>query len=42
MAKRSPNYCALPAMGDALAWAYRKDGCKARPAKAFNDEYGYS
>ena len=41
--KGSPNYYALPAMGDALAWAYRKDWfAKPDLQKAFNDEYGYS
>ena len=39
--KGSPNYYALPAMGDALAWAYRKDWfAKPDLQKAFNDEYG--
>ena len=23
--KEKPNYCALPAMGDAVGWVYRKD-----------------
>ncbi len=39
--KGSPNYWALPAMGDALAWVYRKDWF-ARPElrEAFEKEYG--
>ncbi len=39
--KGSPNYWALPAMGDALAWVYRKDWF-ARPElrEAFRKEYG--
>ena len=39
--KGEPNYYALPAMGDALAWVYRKDWF-ARPElqEAFKAEYG--
>jgi len=39
--KGSPNYWALPAMGDALAWVYRKDWFE-RPEirEAFRAEYG--
>lgn len=39
--KGSPNYWALPAMGDALAWVYRKDWFE-RPElrEAFRKEYG--
>ena len=39
--KGSPNYYALPAMGDALGWVYRKDWF-SRPElqKAFMAEYG--
>ena len=39
--KGEPNYYALPAMGDALGWVYRKDWF-SRPElqKAFKDEYG--
>lgn len=38
--KGSPNYWSLPAMGDAVAWAYRKDWF-ARPElqKAFMEKY---
>ncbi|HJL86774.1 MAG TPA: extracellular solute-binding protein, partial [SAR324 cluster bacterium] len=40
--KGSPNYYALPAMGDALAWAYRKDWfAKPELQKAFQDKHGY-
>lgn len=40
--KGTPNYWALPAMGDALAWVYRKDWF-SRPElqEAFKAEYGY-
>ncbi len=40
--KGSPNYWALPAMGDALGWIYRKDWF-ARPElrKEFKATYGY-
>ncbi len=40
--KGSPNYWALPAMGDALGWVYRKDWF-SRPElqKAFKEKYGY-
>jgi len=40
--KGEPQYWALPAMGDALAWIYRKDWF-SRPElrAAFRDEYGY-
>lgn len=39
--KGTPNYYALPAMGDALGWVYRKDWF-ARPElrKAFKAKYG--
>ena len=39
--KGTPNYWALPAMGDALAWVYRKDWF-SRPElrAAFKKEYG--
>ena len=39
--KGTPNYYALPAMGDALGWVYRKDWF-ARPEiqKAFKEKYG--
>ncbi|MEM9221365.1 MAG: extracellular solute-binding protein [Pseudomonadota bacterium] len=39
--KGSPNYYALPAMGDALGWVYRKDWFE-RPElqEAFQAEYG--
>ncbi|MEM6762360.1 MAG: extracellular solute-binding protein [Pseudomonadota bacterium] len=39
--KGSPNYYALPAMGDALGWVYRKDWF-SRPElqEAFKAEYG--
>ena len=39
--KGSPNYWALPAMGDANAWVYRKDWF-ARPElqKEFKEKYG--
>jgi multiple sugar transport system substrate-binding protein len=39
--KGTPNYYALPAMGDALGWVYRKDWF-ARPdiRKAFKAKYG--
>jgi len=39
--KGTPNYWALPAMGDALGWIYRKDWF-ARPElqKAFKEKYG--
>mgnify|MGYP003958589313 FL=1 len=40
--KGTPNYYALPAMGDALAWAYRKDWfAKPELQKAFQDKNGY-
>ncbi len=41
--KGSPNYFALPAMGDAVAWVYRKDWF-ARPElqKEFKDKNGYT
>jgi len=40
--KGTPNYYALPAMGDALAWAYRKDWfAKQELQKAFQDKHGY-
>lgn len=41
--KGSPNYFALPAMGDAVAWVYRKDWF-SRPAlqKEFRDKNGYT
>ncbi|MEM7120323.1 MAG: extracellular solute-binding protein [Pseudomonadota bacterium] len=40
--KGEPNYWALPAMGDALGWVYRKDWFE-RPElqEAFKSEYGY-
>jgi len=40
--KGSENYWALPAMGDALAWVYRRDWF-SRPElqNAFMEEYGY-
>jgi multiple sugar transport system substrate-binding protein len=40
--KGTPNYWALPAMGDALGWIYRKDWF-ARPAlrAEFKKKYGY-
>ena len=39
--KNTPNYWALPAMGDAVGWTYRKDWF-ARPElqKEFKDKYG--
>ena len=41
--KGSKHYWALPAMGDAVAWTYRKDWF-ARPElqQAFQDKYGYA
>jgi multiple sugar transport system substrate-binding protein len=41
--KGSPNYFALPAMGDAVAWVYRRDWF-SRPAiqSEFRTKYGYS
>ncbi len=40
--KGTPNYYALPAMGDALAWAYRKDWfAKPELQKGFQDKHGY-
>ncbi len=40
--KGEPSYWALPAMGDALGWVYRKDWFE-RPElqEAFKSEYGY-
>jgi len=40
--KRTPNYWALPAMGDAVGWTYRKDWF-ARPElqKEFKAKYGH-
>jgi len=40
--KGTPNYYALPAMGDALGWVYRKDWF-SRPAlqAEFKDKYGH-
>lgn len=40
--KGSPNYWALPAMGDALAWVYRKDWFERPELRdAFRKEHGY-
>ena len=40
--KGSPNYYALPAMGDALAWAYRKDWFDRPELQAeFKGKHGY-
>ena len=38
--KGEPNYYALPAMGDALAWTYRRDWFE-RFGDEFEAEYGY-
>ncbi|MCB1487951.1 MAG: extracellular solute-binding protein [Bauldia sp.] len=39
--KGSPNYWALPAMGDALGWVYRKDWFEKPELQAeFKDKYG--
>lgn len=40
--KGSPNYWALPAMGDALGWTYRKDWfAKPELQKEFKEKYGH-
>ena len=40
--KGTPNYYALPAMGDALAWAYRKDWFDRPELQAeFKSKHGY-
>ena len=40
--KGSPNYYALPAMGDALAWAYRKDWFDRPELRSeFKKKHGY-
>ncbi|HVY98477.1 MAG TPA: extracellular solute-binding protein [Dongiaceae bacterium] len=39
--KNTPNYWALPAMGDALGWVYRKDWfAKPELQAAFKEKYG--
>ncbi len=39
--KHTPNYWALPAMGDAVGWTYRKDWfAKPQLQKEFKDKYG--
>ena len=39
--KQTPNYWALPAMGDAVGWTYRKDWfAKPELQKEFKDKYG--
>src|SRR5919201_5534975 len=39
--KNTPNYWALPAMGDAVGWTYRKDWfAKPELQKEFKEKYG--
>ena len=39
--KNTPNYWALPAMGDALGWTYRKDWfAKPELQAEFKEKYG--
>ena len=41
--KGSPNYYALPAMGDALAWSYRKDWFDRPELQSeFKAKHGYN
>ena len=40
--KNTPNYWALPAMGDAVGWTYRKDWfAKPELRQEFKAKYGY-
>ncbi|MGO7785649.1 hypothetical protein ACC717_37080, partial [Rhizobium ruizarguesonis] len=40
--KNTPNYWALPAMGDVVGWTYRKDWFeKPEMQKEFKEKYGH-